>query len=64
MVELAQNTSDLLRIQEVAMMLNLGESSVWRHVKNGDLPKPIKIGGTTRWRRETLESWIASQEAA
>ncbi len=64
MVEVAQNTSDLLRIQEVAMMLNLGESSVWRHVKNGDLPKPIKIGGTTRWRRETLEAWIASQEAA
>lgn len=44
----------LLTVRQVAALLNIGTSSVWRHVRNGTLPKPVRIVGTTRWRRADL----------
>ncbi len=54
-----QGETELLRARDLAAVLNMGESSVWRHVKNGDIPKPIKIGGSTRWRRADIEAIIS-----
>jgi excisionase family DNA binding protein len=48
----------LLRVQEVAAMLGIGRSSVWAKVKNGKLPEPIKIGGSTRWRLADLQPLV------
>lgn len=53
----------LLTDAEVAAMLGLGRSSIWRHVRNGTLPKPITIGGSTRWRRHDLEAFIGREAA-
>jgi excisionase family DNA binding protein len=52
----------LLRVQEVAAMLGIGRSSVWAKVKNGRLPEPIKIGGSTRWRLADLQPLVQATE--
>lgn len=49
----------LLRVGEVATMLDLGVSTIWRQVRKGQLPEPIQIGGSTRWRRADIEALIA-----
>ncbi len=54
----------LLNVKEVAGMLNIGVSTIWRHVNNGQMPKPIKIGGSVRWRQTDIDQWIADLEAA
>ena len=55
----------VLRVGEVAAILDFGVSTVWRKVRNGELPAPIQIGGSTRWRRTDIEALIAvPQEAA
>lgn len=54
----------LLDVKEVAGFLNIGVSTVWRHVKSGDIPKPLKIGRSVRWRKSTLDDWLERQEAA
>lgn len=54
----------LLRVGDVATMLDLGVSTIWRQVRKGQLPEPIQIGGSTRWRRADIEALIAPAEKA
>ena len=54
--------SKLLTVQDVAELLSIGVSSVWRKARSGDLPQPVKIGGSTRWRRADIEALFAPAE--
>lgn len=45
--------------REAAGMLSIGRSTFWREVKAGNLPKPVKIGGLTRWRVSDLQQCVA-----
>ena len=36
--------------KQAASMLSIGVSTLWREVKAGKLPAPVKVGGATRWR--------------
>jgi predicted DNA-binding transcriptional regulator AlpA len=39
-------------------------ASLWRHVKAGTFPAPVKIGGRmSAWRRDDLVRWIEQQGA-
>ena len=48
----------LLGAGEVGMMLGLSKATVWAHHAAAFLPEPVKIGGSTRWRREEIEAWV------
>ena len=48
----------LLTVAEVAKVLRISTRSVWRLVNTGKLIKPVRIGGSIRWRRTDLENWI------
>jgi predicted DNA-binding transcriptional regulator AlpA len=49
----------LIRAEQAAHMLDMGRSTFWAHVKSGDLPQPIKIGGLTRWRLAEIRQFAA-----
>ena len=52
-------TEKYLRAKDVAHMLNIGVSSVWRHTKEGNLPKPIKLSTrTTVWNYDEIISML------
>jgi predicted DNA-binding transcriptional regulator AlpA len=34
----------------------LNASTLYRHIKQGTLPKPIKVGGSSRWLRSECEA--------
>lgn len=55
--------SQLLSVGEVAGMLGLGISTIWRQVRQGNLPRPVRIGGSTRWRRADIETLIGREAA-
>lgn len=38
--------------------------TIWRWVRNGQFPSPVKINGATRWKLADLERWEAEQEGA
>lgn len=63
------NTIDpLIRDRAAAQMIGASVSTFWRRVQEGVFPRPIKIGGTSRWRRSDIEAVIeravAEREAA
>jgi predicted DNA-binding transcriptional regulator AlpA len=50
----------LVPAAKAAEMLSMGRSTFWREVAKGTLPKPVKIGGLTRWRVIDLQLCVAA----
>jgi excisionase family DNA binding protein len=50
----------LLTVDEVAARLNVSRFTVWRLRDQGSFPRPIKIGGSSRWQRSDVEEFIAA----
>ena len=49
---------------ELAKILGCSRTTVWRRVADGTLPKPIKIGGMTRWSQAEIAAVIEAALAA
>jgi predicted DNA-binding transcriptional regulator AlpA len=54
----------MLNVTQVMARLNVGKSSVYGLVRNGLLPKPVKVGGSARWIDEEVEAAIEAMKAA
>lgn len=50
----------LLRVGEVAKVCGLSVRSIWRLSDGGQMPRPLSIGGSRRWRETDLKSWLAA----
>jgi excisionase family DNA binding protein len=46
--------------EEVAGMLDISARTLWRLVSARRIVAPLKIGGSTRWRRAEIEAWVAA----
>jgi predicted DNA-binding transcriptional regulator AlpA len=51
---------ELLTAAEAARLCGLGERTFWRHTHSSAAPAPVRIGGSTRYRRSELLAWIAA----
>lgn len=47
---------------EIAGLFNLSRSSVHKLSKNGEFPKPLKIGRCLRWNIQAVKQWINTQQ--
>jgi excisionase family DNA binding protein len=52
----------ILTLKEVAAYLKLAEKTAYRLASEGKLPG-FKVGGSWRFKREDLETWIEQQKA-
>lgn len=50
----------LLSADQVAALLQVSTRTVWRLLSSGELIQPVRMRGSTRWRRAELEAWIES----
>ncbi|WP_183330536.1 helix-turn-helix transcriptional regulator [Halomonas campaniensis] len=54
-----------LTVQQVADRYATSTSSIWRWVRRGQFPRPVKLSpGCTRWRASDVEAWEESREVA
>jgi excisionase family DNA binding protein len=53
--------TDILTIKEVSEYLRLAEKTAYRLAAEGTLPG-FKIGGSWRFRKTEIDSWINSQK--
>ena len=55
----------IMRTPEVVRATGLSKTTIWRRVRGGDFPAPVKLGSlATRsigWREDDAESWIESR---
>jgi excisionase family DNA binding protein len=54
--------SEILTLDEVATFLKVGKKTAYRLAQQGRLPG-FKLGGSWRFRRAELDTWIAMQIA-
>jgi len=54
-------TEDILTLKEVAKYLKLAEKTAYRLAAEGKLPG-FKVGGSWRFKRADIESWIADSK--
>jgi excisionase family DNA binding protein len=54
-----------MSIVEVAEFLGIPKRTLERHIQIGKFPRPIRFGGngSHRWRRNTVEAYVAKLEA-
>lgn len=60
-------TTNQLYISDVQVAGRYGKhrSWPWRELKRDPkFPRPVKIGGSTRWRLDQIEEWEAAQAKA
>jgi prophage regulatory protein len=51
--------------QLIPGILPFSDSTLWRKVKAGEFPKPVKLSQrVTAWKAEDVRAWMAKQEAA
>ena len=51
-------TPELLSTERAAELLSVGSRTLWRWSHGGRAPKPLRIAGTVRYRRQDLLDWI------
>ena len=57
------NQQQFLSDKAVATRYESSRATIWRWVKTGQFPKPVRLGGgTTRWKLTDLEQWESAQE--
>ena len=57
---MATTTTDrLLRLNEVQARCGLSRSSLYRMMRDGSFPEPLKVGvRAVRWRESEIEAWL------
>lgn len=50
---------ELVNARELAKILSLSERTLYRLKSTGELPKPVVLGGSVRWRLSEIRQWIA-----
>jgi excisionase family DNA binding protein len=60
---MAEPDGDILTLDEVAAYLKAGKRTIYRLAASGEIPA-FKLGGTWRFSRSDIESWIKQQSAA
>lgn len=48
----------LLKDGEVARRLGVSRRQVWKLLAGGQLPEPVRVGGSVRWREADIVAWI------
>lgn len=49
----------ILRLPTVLSTLGVGKTALYRWVKQGEFPAPVKIGpNTSGWLRSEVDAWI------
>lgn len=54
----------LLTAREAAAILQISISTFWRRVADGTVPKPVKLGGLSRWPKSEIFGVIETAKAA
>ena len=64
MTDIPEDTDRLLSVRDVAARIGVSHVSVWRFVKRGHLPKPMKIGTRlSRWKASDIEDFLDAAAA-
>jgi len=54
-------SSQMMTVEEVASYLKMKSVTIYKHAQKGKIPA-FKVGSSWRFKRSTIDEWIALQE--
>ena len=48
----------LIDMAFITSLLQMTDKWIYKLIKDGSFPKPIKLGRSSRWRKSEVESWL------
>ena len=55
--------AEYLRLRDLLIYLNFSASTIWRKVRDGSFPKPVKLSAAvTAWKAADIRAWMAKVE--
>lgn len=48
----------LISLKQVTEKIGVGKSMIYKMIKDGDFPRPVKIGSISRWVEEDVDAWL------
>ena len=59
------STENIIRLPRLMEMVGLSRTTIWRRVKSGELPPPVRLGGpgsrAVGWRKTAIEGWLRTR---
>ena len=56
---------EILRTQNVLAIVKISRTTLWRWVRSGDFPAPLRLGKrAVGWSRQSVEAWLESRRPA
>jgi prophage regulatory protein len=53
----------LVSMPQLELMLGLHRTRIYGLIRQGQFPRPIKLGRTARWMRSEVDQWLAKLAA-
>lgn len=50
--------SNFITDKQLAAKLSVSRNTIWRWVRDGLLPAPIRFGRCTRWNEASVDDWL------
>lgn len=50
----------LATVADIARMTRMSTRTLWRLVSAEEMPEPLRIGRSVRWRVDEIKAWIAA----
>lgn len=51
----------LIRVAEVSSLVGMGTTTIYQRMKDGEFPRPVKMGTLVAWVESEIEEWIESR---
>jgi len=53
----------LMRMPQVLEVVPIAESTVWKYVKQGTFPRPVRLGRCSVWKESEVQAWLSKLTA-
>lgn len=63
-VNKASTSSKFLNFKQVSDRIGISRSPLYRRIREGAFPKPVKLGAMSRWVESEIDAWMEAQVTA
>jgi predicted DNA-binding transcriptional regulator AlpA len=51
----------MLNTEDMIALMRISRVTLWRHIKDGTIPEPKRIGRTSLWQKIAIERWLEEE---
>ena len=57
------HTRPFYTVGRLAERLDVDRTTIWRWLRRGEFPKPVRVGRIARWDPDAIDNWLRERSA-